>query len=221
MSVQKRSFIVFLVSLLVIIFVCPAVVGQEEDVDSTEKKIEHYEDDFTDPESGWPTSDGEVGSSGYGDKTYNVRFKKAGYSYAIPAPVQVSPKEFSLEVTAKSEGKEGSYGILFGYEDSDNWYCFRVTQKGAHVLNERINGDFSGHRGWNESSHVNEDGENTLRVEVSSGNDIQLFVNGHSVRYIVSEADYEGGRVGLYTSSFEKGFEVKFEELNLEVESSS
>lgn len=185
------------------------------------KKKDHYEEDFTDPGSGWPISDGEITSREYGDKTYNVKIKKENYYNITKWPVPASPKEFTFEVTAKSESEEGVYGIIFGYEDFDNLYGFVVTQKGYYSFNRKNHGNWSGRGEWNESSYVNEDGENTLRVKVSSGNNFELFVNDHRVKYVMMEMGYEGGHVGLYTRSFEKGFEARFDELNLDIKSRS
>lgn len=183
------------------------------------KKIEHYEEDFTDPKSGWPIIDGEIASKDYGDKTYEITIKKEDYEVWTMVPVPASPKEFTFEVTAESDNDEGAYGIIFGYEDSDNMYEFIVTQQGYFGFNRRSHGSWSSRGEWEESSYVNEEGENVLKVKVSSGNNFEFFVNGHSVKYVMMETRYEGGRVGLETWGFQKDFNAKFHKLTLDVES--
>ncbi|MBS3789242.1 serine protease [Candidatus Bipolaricaulota bacterium] len=185
------------------------------------ERIEHYEENFTDPESGWPIVDGEIASKEYGDETYNITIKKKNYEVVALVPVPVSAKEFTFEVSAKSENEEGAYGIIFGYEDSDNMYEFIVTQHGYYGFNRKSHGNWSGRGKWNESTYVNEEGENTLKVEVTSGNNFTFFVNGHKVKYIMMEMGYQGGRVGLATWGFEKDFETQFHDLSLDVESRS
>ena len=216
---KDRRLMGFLVGLLAVVLVCPVVTGQQDDEGFAEKQIDHYENDFSNPESGWPIRDGEITSKDYGDGTYDITIKKGGHEVWTMVPVSVSPKEFTLEVTAESVNNEGSYGIIFGYENSDNMYEFIVTQQGYYGFNRKSQGNWSGRGQWKKSSYVNKEGKNTLKVKVSSRNNFTFFVNGHKVKYVMMEMGYEGGRVGLETWGFQKGFRAKFHKFTLDVKS--
>lgn len=190
------------------------------------KKIDHYEEDFTDPKSGWPIIKGDAVTKKYGDKSYNVEIKKADVWTKTMVPVPVSPKEFTFEVSVKSNNDEGAYGIIFGYQDSDNYYWFIASpysppdqQHGYYAYDRKSQGGWSARGEWDGSASVNPDGVNTMKVEVSSDNNIRLFVNNRQVKYIMMEFGYKGGRLGLVTWGFEKGFKAKFLNLSLDIKS--
>jgi hypothetical protein len=98
-----------------------------------------------------------------------------------------------------------AYGIVFRYQDSDNYNVFAVDGEGRFSIWVRQAGAWRELRGlegenWTPNEHVRRLGEqNKLTLEVR-GDTFSGYVNNHSVFRLTDET-LEPGRVGIYIAS--------------------
>ncbi len=151
-------------------------------------------DEFSDPNSGWPTADEEEYTSSYEGGEYRFLVKQSesgGYSYhptfrAVDYEIQVDVRFASPVV--------GVYGLAFGVtEAQDAGYLFDIRfdesgQRGFYEFWKAIE-DLPDDPVWTAASDHIRGGQstNTMRVE-RVGEDIRLYVNGH---LLVTIADDE------------------------------
>jgi hypothetical protein len=151
-------------------------------------------DDFSDPNSGWPTADEEEYASSYTDGEYRFVVKQSesgGYSYhptfrAVDYEIEVDV-HFASPVV-------GVYGLAFGVtEAQDAGYLFDIRfdesgQRGYYEFWKAIE-DLPDDPVWTAASDHIRGGQNTNTMRVERvGEDIRLYVNGH---LLVALADDE------------------------------
>ncbi|MFQ5857249.1 MAG: hypothetical protein ACE5LU_16705, partial [Anaerolineae bacterium] len=136
-----------------------------------------YEDDFSSPASGWCVADNDDYEMGYLGGEYRILVKTENLSAWCPA--KVSFTDFDAQVQARHVGAERAkaYGLLFCYQDSDNFYDFDVLPNaGSYALWKRVNAEWVSLVSATESQAVHRgDAPNLLRVVVQ-GSEINLYI---------------------------------------------
>jgi hypothetical protein len=105
-------------------------------------------------------------------------------------------------VEAKRNGAiPGSYGLIFRYQDVNNFYYFMVDETGFFTLGKRFAGDWIALIDWTAVDPMSGDDFNHLGI-VLSGNEIMAFLNGESVGVVKDDSFVVGG-AGLIAQSGE------------------
>jgi hypothetical protein len=172
------------------------------------KATKIFEDRFSDNKTGWEMVDNATHTLGYSNSAYEITAKKAGDHVAFPRadPELSSPNDVVIGVRARRlAGTSGNgYGITFRYKDSQNYYWFNITNKGARSLNKRMNGEWV-RLVWPKDTDgiMSPTGLNHIQVMCTkaSGGSARLvmWVNGKQlVDYTDEDPLKSGGRVGLF-----------------------
>lgn len=121
-----------------------------------------FEDDFSNPNSGWTVTSAESTEMAYENGEYSVLVKKEGWlAWGTNASIgQLS--DFVVEVDARrlSGGNEGIYGIIFrqtGAEPgkSPNWYAFWIrSSDGNYSINKVVEGKSSALLDWRSETSI-------------------------------------------------------------------
>jgi len=179
-----------------------------------------FDDDFSNPESGWPLYH-TTESYSFG---YNLEVQE--YFISVKAPdtqawsINQSAgtfQDFCLEVDATQVGgsNANAYGVIFGYQDDDNFFAFTISGDGYYSLTERVNGIDTAIVAPTASPSINT-GQSTNRLElVVRGSDIHLYVNTRLLTKVTHSTAQEG-YLGLYAASISEG-DVRIRFDNLEV----
>ena len=169
-----------------------------------------YQDDFTDPSTGWPdkkTFDNYF--IGYHEpEWYHIQITGSNYK----APVIIEPNKKSYEdatlelpvftVAAKTDPTgDFRYGLVFR-RSGDRYYAFTISPntKKWEVLKFSPNGVETLQEGVDDSIH-DRDVDDLLRVD-AMGSNFFFYINDNNVGQ-VSDSDYAKGEVGLYAESFD------------------
>jgi|GEM_PF-404988 len=175
-----------------------------------------YEDDFTDPASGWPNEDVEGQPYRYGyhpPDYYHVEPRQANTSVVVThgqdfADVSVESEAF-VDHTDTENG-EYRYGLVVRQVSENEYYAFTVAPRSgtwavlkstSSGLEELATGQVNTLQGFAPAGFVPEK-KDTLRVN-ASGSDFEFYVNGDSVAH-VSDGDYASGQVGFYAETFDE-----------------
>jgi hypothetical protein len=177
-----------------------------------------FEDDFSDPTSGWAVySDAEV-KMGYEDGEYSILVKGQNLIAWSLNERAGTFKDFILEVDARqvSGPDNNDYGLLFRYQDEDNFYSFGVSGDGYYSLYKKVRGEWVAIVDWTESAYVNK-GRSTNRLKVvAKGPEISLYVNDHFLTKVQDESIDEG-YIGIYAGTFDEPYvHAHFDDLSVE-----
>ena len=155
-----------------------------------------YQDDFSDPKSGWPTGSNENGSWNYESGVYSLQYMQSGvYFYTIAPSDGFSDFAIEVDATALSFGDAGDMGILFRQQDKDNYYRF-ILNNGNFKLLKRHNGEWTSIQDSKKSEDIlPSPNTNKLKI-VCLGSQIDLYANGRRLGSY-TDSTFTSGKIGL------------------------
>lgn len=155
-----------------------------------------YQDDFSDPNSGWPVLDDWYHKLEYLSGEFHVLTKRANSAVSFGPWSDIYATNFILEVDGRSD--LGTYGLVFGerfYIEELVWefYSFEIGP-GDYWAIYRADG------GWSVlasgySPYITS-GMNHLKV-VRQGSQIEAYVNGHLLSTVTDSSFLGSRKVGL------------------------
>jgi len=160
-----------------------------------------FEDDFSDPWSGWAVGSVTNGKAEYLDGEYRLLQKSGGY-YRCGDNIEIGQfDDFALEVDAQWHGTLSSsnyYGIVFRKQDNDDRYAFYVSSEdGYYALEKVVKGTGSVLKDWTIASTYIKKGAAVNRLKVvCAGPQISLYVN-NSLLTTVYDSSFSKGYIGL------------------------
>jgi hypothetical protein len=161
-----------------------------------------YNDDFSDPQSGWPIYQDEDYLYEYLNGEYRIMVKNRDLWAAASPDYQAADFVAGVEVRNPS-GLYGTYGILFGLaEDWSHFYSFEIDPEGYYGIWR-----YSDVKGWtlltvNYSSFLNQStATNSLKVK-RDGSTIEVYANDHFLTTINDGTFVGMDYLGLIVSSF-------------------
>jgi hypothetical protein len=178
-----------------------------------------YEEDFEDPQSGWEIYSDEFVEKGYEDGAYKIYvIEKNLTAWATIPPTGPGVRNFGdfiMEVEATPMGgpDENDYGVIFRYQDEDNYYSYEISADGQFAISKIVDGKRTALVDWSKTDYINQ-GKNTNILEVAcNGTDMDFYVNGNYLAG-VSDKAFRKGAIGLIAGTFtHKGVRVEFDNL--------
>ncbi len=176
-----------------------------------------FEDDFSDPNSGWDVGQTDNGSTAYGQGDFVIKVKTPNYrkwSIAYKAFDSVSI-EVDAQLTSGPEISE--YGLICRYQsDNKNMIFATISGDGYYGIYEEKDGDESLLSGGGKLQPTDavQTGRATNHIQFTcSGDSYALIVNNQKVDSITSRR-LTGGDIGLIAATgSEGGAEVHFNKL--------
>jgi len=180
-----------------------------------------YEDDFSNPGSGWYTHQDERGAIGYTDGKYFVRSTLVDNAFGDWGGPVFS--DFVLEVEAQFvSGEEGNWFIVLR-----DWREPNPPQPGFYHIGRYLHEDslfFSTHKGAQDTNsffqrvpHIVKPDDKVTRVmAIFKGNQLAFYANGRPVG-LVTDDTYSRGAIGLAagTARDDIPLEVHFDNLKV------
>jgi len=167
-----------------------------------------YQDEFTNPASGWPEEKFDNYFIGYHEpEYYHVEITSANYKTTVFEPTKQDLGDASIEVKAFTNSKKTaatgdfSYGPAFR-RSGDNYYAFTISPRTKKwtLIKSTPNALVTLAEGTD--AGINDlDGTDTLRVDAQGANFV-LYINDQRVGQ-ASDADYASGAVGFYVQTFD------------------
>jgi serine/threonine protein kinase len=172
------------------------------------QEIVLFSDDFSNPNSGWPTQEGYS----YQQDGYHI---SAGGTDGVPwAKTGTAFDNTSVHVDAKpvAEGVNGYYGLLCRIQDSQNFYYFVIRNDGGYAIGKYKGAEFQSlfPEGWRQSDAINQ-GNQTNRLKADCfGDTLRFYANGVMLGE-VNDTDLSSGFSGILAAALDtRGFEVTF-----------
>lgn len=175
----------------------PAVSTPDENLDGI-----LYQDDFSNPKSGWDRASQGGNSTDYANGKYRITIATPQQDIWAN-PYQYFDQDIVVEVDASQNPStiKADYGILCGYTDLNNFYALTIGTSGSVEIFRYKQGQritlYSA-----ESLSGIDPKSNHLRAECSIS-ELKLLVNDKLVAQVEVE-DFTYGDVGLIAGSFGK-----------------
>jgi len=163
-----------------------------------------YQNDFSRETDDWPTRSGDGYSRKYVNGEYHITLQLENSVYRSMLARDL--EDFDVQVDARLvEGPNtNAYGLLFRYQDGDNYYLFRVFPSGHYWLSKRVGGEWTTLIAKIESGYIHQGKEtNRLRVECA-GHWIRLYANDQYLNAVLDNT-FREGQVGLAVSTWADG----------------
>jgi len=167
-----------------------------------------FEDDFTNPTTGWTERTFDNYFIGYHEpEYYHVEITGTNYKTSVFEPGKQSFNDFTVELAvltaASRTAAEGDfrYGLAFR-RAGDQYYAFAISPRTKQwsVLKSSPSGLQILAEGTEAGIH-DLDVDDTLRVD-AQGSDFLFHINDKLVGQ-VSDAEYSGGEIGFYVEAFD------------------
>lgn len=163
-----------------------------------------FEDDFSNPNSGWDRySDGE-GYTDYDNGAYKIGVYSDTLFYWANPYENFGDVVVEVQGMKTSGGDDMQYGIICRHQDIENWYALVISGDGWAAIRKRYLGsDLDYIVDWTQTASVNTgNATNNLRAECV-GTRLSLYVNG-TLAVEINDADLTSGDVGLIAGTFEQ-----------------
>lgn len=174
-----------------------------------------YEDDFSDSFGGWDDAFDTYTRKVYGNNRYQIEVNASNLVAWGLANRDVA--NFEIEVEAKQEDGDAknSYGLLFRFQDRNNFYRFDISGDGYYLLSKFVEGEWTTLVDWTASEFINTGGAaNILRVS-AFGPDITVWANGQQLVSMTDDS-LTHGNFGFFAGTFADPFTwVSFDNLKM------
>ena len=154
-----------------------------------------YEDDFSNPNSGWPRESTEEYECDFEDGEYHILVKAFDMAAWVWNRDLGQLSDFALEIDARviSGSLKSGYGVVFRFKDTDNFYRFLVSGDGFYHVGKSIKGKWRNlGEQWTKSYFITMGYRiNHLKV-VCKGSQIEVYVNGHHLTTVTDDSFTEG-----------------------------
>jgi len=175
-----------------------------------------YLDDFSNPQSGWPSwSDPNGSSIGYQASGLRILINEAQTDLFARPGKKFADSRIEVD-TVKIGGPDNNhFGILCRYQDIKNYYAFLITSDGYDGIVKVKDGNFSMLSGstleYNQAIHLGES-QNHLRADCANQT-LSLWVNNQK-SLEANDADFSTGGIGLTAGSYSTaGVDIYFDNL--------
>jgi Tol biopolymer transport system component len=175
-----------------------------------------YEEDFSDSFSGWDDAFDAYTRKVYGNNRYNIEvFASNLVAWGLANRIV---SDFEVEVEARLEDGDdaNSFGLLFRFQDRDNFYRYDITGDGYFLISKFVGGEWVTLVDWTSSEFINTGGGVTNILKVSAfGPNITLWANGQQLAS-VNDDSLARGNFGFFTSTFSEPYSwVSFDNLKM------
>ncbi len=182
---------------------------------SEEEFILVYDDDFSDPSSGWDDAFDRYTTKQYGNNKYYVEITTSNLVAWGLANRKVADFRIQVDAAPEEGSNNNGYGILFRFQDRDNFYRFDISGDGFFLLSKFHNGEWVTLVPWTATSAVNV-GHDTNRLAVEAvGSQIRVYANDDLLAEVEDDT-LDEGNFGFFASTFsEPNLTVSFDDIIL------
>jgi hypothetical protein len=172
-----------------------------------------FQDDFSDPSSGWDRVNTDEGITDYANGVYRIFVNTDNTD--VWANPDLSFTDTIIEVDATKTGgpDDNDFGLICRYEDSANFYFFIISSDGFYAVGKVIDGvqELLGDTEMNPNDAIKIGNmANNIRVDCV-GSSLSLSVNGTQLVTVQDSSFYQGD-VGLIAGTFDDpGTDIHFD----------
>jgi hypothetical protein len=175
-----------------------------------------FQDDFSDPNSGWEVGNYDTGAVGYtSNGTYSVTgSKKLSTMWGVYDEVfdDLVIDVDALQISAPANNNN-DYGVVCRIQENGDGYYLIISGDGYYAIQMSLNGTFSSLVDWTASDAVNQGSVSNHVQAVCDGSRIALTLNG-TLLAETNDTNFTSGKIGLTATTYEdQPTEIHFDNL--------
>ena len=212
MQIHRHVLFFLLLALLLLLSACSDGTGSATEVvlPTLASDAVLFQDDFSNPKSGWDRASQGGNSTDYADGKYRITLSTPQQDIWAN-PYQYFDQDIIVEVDVWQNPStvQAAYGIICGYSDVNNYYALTVDSGGyVEIFRYQQAKRLTLYSAENQPSI---DSEHNHLEALCASSALQLRVNGSVVAEVEAQ-EFLYGDVGLIASSFdEAGVEILFD----------
>jgi len=212
MQIHRHISLILPLALLILLSACSNGIEDAAEIALPTQAwdVVLFQDDFSNPKSGWDRTNQGGNSTDYADGKYRITLATPQQDIWAN-PYQYFDKDIIVEVDAWQNPRtvQAAYGIICGYSDVNNFYALTIGGVGYVEIFRYQQGKRLTLASAENQARIDPE-YNHLKAECASSA-LQLWVNGSLVAEVEAlEVPY--GDVGLIVSSFdEANVEILFD----------
>jgi len=173
-----------------------------------------YQDDFSDPSSGWLVSENSHVRVGYLNGEYQIKIKAPNVIAAIYDDFGVSNYQLEVDLRAASH-LDGAAGLFFGatdygfytFEISDGWYVVWRNDSDPWIWTPLID--------WTPSAAINPGNQSNHLKVVRNGTAISVYANNQLLG-TTYDGTYLGSGLGMASEAFDTAnYDARFDNFTI------
>ena len=191
----------FSVGALIVCALCANAIAQPPSPSAT-SAAPLFQDDFSNPASGWVAKKTDYGEFAYLDGEFRVLLNKADFNtYSILPTRKFGDVSVEVDARLAAGPSNGVFGIICRAEANEGSaskaYVFAIRTDGVAAILKRTSPTFWDAIALNKKSDAIKGGNtsNHLRADCS-GNKLTFYVNGEKV-VETTDNDFKSGQVGI------------------------
>ncbi len=212
MQIHRHILFFMLLALLLLLSACSDGTGSATEVvlPTLASDAVLFQDDFSNPKSGWDRASQGGNSTDYADGKYRITLSTPQQDiWANPYQYFDQDIIVDVDVWQNPSTVQAAYGIICGYSDVNNFYALTVGGGGyVEIFRYQQAKRLTLYSAENQPSI---DSEHNHLEALCASSALQLRVNGSVVAEVEAQ-EFLYGDVGLIASSFdEAGVEILFD----------
>jgi hypothetical protein len=177
-------------------------------------KVMLFQDDFSDPRSGWSLFDDKNGWGSYLNNEFHILVNKDHTLLWTTVNNSFEDVVVTVKTSILSQTGEGDRGVICRYKDPKNYYYLSISEDGSFGIFKKVNGIFTPLLNWQYAQAITKYVPVTLTA-ACSGDTLTLAVDG-VVLGQVKDTAFSQGDVGLAAGSWiDAGFGAAFSSLEV------
>ena len=208
----------FLAGAFAVCALCAAGIAQTPSPSATAGKAPLFQDDFSNPASGWVAKKTDYGEFAYLDGEFRILLNKADFNtYSILPERKFDDVSVEVDARLAAGPPNGVFGIICRAEANEGSaskaYVFAIRTDGVAAILKRTSPTFWDAIALNKKSDAikSDNATNHLRADCS-GNKLTFYVNGTKV-VETTDNDFKSGQVGMAVTTQPKSapMDVRFD----------
>lgn len=176
-----------------------------------------FQDDFSNPQSGWEVAEYDTGKVGYGDGYYYVVSYGDGNTMWGVANRSFDNLVIDVDATLVSGPANNDYGVVCRTADPESGvgYYMLISSDGYYAIGKATNGGYEGLVDFTESRAIRQGNATNHIRAVCNGRKLSLYVNGQLLGE-AEDSEFSSGDIALTATSYEsEAVEVWFDYLTV------
>lgn len=172
-----------------------------------------FQDDFSDPSSGWDRVRNDQGITDYDNGVYRIYVNDSNIDYWANPNLNFTDGIIKVDAVKVGGPDDNDYGIICRYQDAGNFYFFIISSDGYYGIGKMKDEqqELISNENLLPSDEINQ-GEGTNSIQADCIEDtLTLHVNDRQLSRVTDE-DFPSGDVGLIAGTYdENGTDIHFD----------
>lgn len=165
-----------------------------------------FQDDFTDPSSGWDRVRNDQGITDYDNGVYRIYVNDTNIDYWANPNLNFTDGIIKVEAVKVGGPDDNDYGIICRYQDVGNFYFFIISSDGYYGIGKMKDDqqELISNENLLPSEEIKQgEATNTIQADCIE-NTLTLHVNNQQLSQVV-DVDFLSGDVGLIAGTYNEG----------------